>query len=486
MKTSCSVLFLSLGLVALAAPVYSAAPQWESLFDGSNLNAFEIYIKGGQAPKPCFEVAQGVIRTYPGWAEGAQTPNGMIRSKKAFGSYHLRWQYRYDGRKFRDRRNSGVLYHVQGTEVWPVCMEFQLMENNGGWPVFMYAQAKMKMKGDRYDASGEAREVGDKSEILVKQGASNADKPIGKWNQGELLVQGNRAYHVVNGQVIARLENLKQANASQTRWIPLDKGRIAFQCEGAGIEFRNIEIMENPVGYIDTPVIPGQPWRVHDNARPQPSKAVLGPCDQRPAPAPADAVILLGPDTYKFTNKDWRFENGVMTVDRVGKRRFPQKSTVAFGDGHYHVEWTAPTEIKGTGQGRGNSGVYLMGTYEIQVLDNWNNYTYADGMVGSVYGQMPPLANAVRKPGEWNYYDIFFKAPAFAGDTLVKPAYVTVMLNGVIVQNNQEILGAGTHRNNTRYKAHPPKLPLSLQDHNNPTQFRNIWVRPLDRDVTKQ
>ncbi|MFC1653210.1 DUF1080 domain-containing protein, partial [Planctomycetota bacterium] len=304
MVKSYSVLVCVLVPLFAASLLFAGPPQWETIFDGGSLDAFDVFMKG-DADGTFFDVAEGVIRTYPNWEEGKDAPNGMILTKKEYGNFHLRWQYRYDGRAYRGRRNSGVLYHAQGTNVWPVCIEFQLKEDNGGWPVLMYAQARIQLTDGRYDPKGEAEEVGTMGKIVVREGATTADKPIGEWNQAEILVNGNKAYHIVNGHVIARLENLKQPNADKTDWIPLRQGRIGFQCEGAGIEFRNIEIQENPVGYIDTPVIPGQPWRVHDNARPQPPMATLAPYDPKPVPAPADAVVLLDKDTYKFTNREW-------------------------------------------------------------------------------------------------------------------------------------------------------------------------------------
>jgi hypothetical protein len=131
-------------------------------------------------------------------------------------------------------------------------------------------------------------------------------------------------------------------------------------------------------------------------------------------------------------------------------------------------------------QGRGNSGVFLMGTYEFQVLDCYDNPTYADGTVGAIYGQYPPLVNASRKPGEWQSYDIIWLGPRFEGERLASPAYATVFLNGVLVQYHRELLGPTTHRKTEEYKPQPPAGPLKLQDHNNPARFRNIWYRPLD------
>jgi len=146
-----------------------------------------------------------------------------------------------------------------------------------------------------------------------------------------------------------------------------------------------------------------------------------------------------------------------------------------------HLEWAEPAPAQGESQGRGNSGVFFMGRYEVQILDCFENLTYPDGQTASLYGQYPPLVNACRKPGEWQSFDIVFEAPRFDGDKLVSPARATVFHNGVCVQHAQEILGATQHRAVATYAAHPAKLPIKLQDHGNPVRFRNIWVRPMER-----
>jgi hypothetical protein len=157
------------------------------------------------------------------------------------------------------------------------------------------------------------------------------------------------------------------------------------------------------------------------------------------------------------------------------------RTKTGFGDCQLHVEWAAPTLVSGEGQGRGNSGVFLMDTYEVQVLDSYNNVTYADGMAASVYGQYPPLVNACRKPGEWQIYDIIFHRPRYdAGGKLLAPARMTVLHNGVLVHDNVELTGPTAHKARPPYKVHPDKLPLSLQDHGNPVRYRNIWLRPLE------
>lgn len=234
-------------------------------------------------------------------------------------------------------------------------------------------------------------------------------------------------------------------------------------------------------GYTDTPYIPYGQWRVHDAARPRP--AVVTPVID--SSVPSDAVVLFdGTDLSKWEHvkgeesvpATWKLGDGYFeTVPRSGQLVSKEK----FGDCQVHLEWAAPSEVMGDGQGRGNSGVFLMGVYEIQVLDSWDNVTYADGQAGAMYGQYPPLVNASKKPGEWQTYDIIFEAPEFKDGKMCEPAYITVIHNGVVLHHRQAFHGQTFHKRVGVYTEHPAQGPLSLQDHGNPIRYRNIWVRPL-------
>jgi hypothetical protein len=239
-------------------------------------------------------------------------------------------------------------------------------------------------------------------------------------------------------------------------------------------------------GYSDTPQLPGQKWKVHDMERPRPVKVTPGP--PVPAAPPADAIVLFdGKDLSQWEQvvrgrdggvqtPKWKVENGyIEIVPKTGRIRTKQH----FGDCQLHVEWQIPPEAKGNGQAIGNSGVELMSRYEIQVLESADHLTYADGGAGAIYGVWPPLVNPTRPQGEWNSYDIFFEAPRFEGDKLVKPAYITVLFNGVLVQHHKDYLGTTIWRRLGTYTPHPPEQPLSLQDHSQPVRFRNIWIRKL-------
>ncbi|MBB17380.1 hypothetical protein CMK22_19115 [Candidatus Poribacteria bacterium] len=234
------------------------------------------------------------------------------------------------------------------------------------------------------------------------------------------------------------------------------------------------------VGYNDTPILPDSEWHVHDGDRPQP--AIVTPGTQESlGGAPSDAVVLFdGADTSKWVGRDgevqWKVEDGYMEVTRTGDI----KTKDSFGNCQLHIEWASPSEVKGESQGRGNSGVFLMDRYEIQVLDGYDNITYADGITAAIYGQYPPLVNACRKPGEWQTYDIIFIGPRFDGNELIQPAYATIIHNGVLVHHHQAVLGPTGHRSLSSYsQPHPPEAPLRLQDHGDLVRYRNIWIRPI-------
>jgi hypothetical protein len=191
--------------------------------------------------------------------------------------------------------------------------------------------------------------------------------------------------------------------------------------------------------------------------------------------APADAIVLFdGTNLSEFEGGDqWEIKDGYAVARNNGIR-----SKQSFGDCQLHLEFATPEQVEGQGQGRGNSGVYLMGRYELQILDSYENETYVDGQCGSIYKQQPPMVNASRKPGEWQSYDIIFTAPRFDEEGgLAKPAYVTVLHNGVVIHNHYELQGSTSYIEAPKYTRHAEKEPFSLQFHGNPVRFRNIWVR---------
>jgi hypothetical protein len=250
----------------------------------------------------------------------------------------------------------------------------------------------------------------------------------------------------------------------------------------------NSAIMNNtPIGtrYLETET--GR-WLVHDINRPAPPVITPGTASTQAQPGkpPSDAIVLFdGTDLSGWTSERgrptrWIVRDGYMeAVRRAGNIKTRQ----SFGSCQLHIEFATPTRITGTSQERGNSGVFLMSTYEVQVLDSYENHTYPDGQCAALYGRVVPLVNACRKPGQWQCYDIIFHRPIFDGNKVVKKATFTVFHNGVLVHDNVELQG-GTgwidEHTISNYSPHEDKLPLMLQDHDNPVRYRNIWIRELN------
>jgi len=237
-------------------------------------------------------------------------------------------------------------------------------------------------------------------------------------------------------------------------------------------------------GYTDTPMQPNGKWHVHDINRPLPKVVTPGKQFSQKADAPSDAVVLFdGKDFSKWQSGNggevkWKIENGYMeVVPKTGIIRTKDK----FGDFQLHLEFATPEQVVGNGQGRGNNGVNIYGQYEIQVLDSYNNPTYADGGASALYGQYPPLVNASRPPGEWQTYDIVFEGPKWdSSGKNTRKASVTVLHNGVVVHNKTEAFGPTTHRNFGNYdKPGRTSGPIELYEHGNPVRFRNIWIREV-------
>jgi hypothetical protein len=251
---------------------------------------------------------------------------------------------------------------------------------------------------------------------------------------------------------------------------------------GSGFETPE-ELEAHPVGAP----IPGQKWKVHDRSRPQPRKITPG-LPIASSPAPSDAIILFdGKDLSQWVgagrgavggDPHWKVEDGyVELVPRSGSMATKAK----FGDCQLHVEWMNPpvADPKVRGQERGNSGVILMGKYEIQVLSSYNNPTYADGMAGAIYALYPPMVNPCRPEGDWNSYDLLFEAPRFEGSTVAKPGYVTLIFNGVMVHHHAQLIGSTAVKPLAQYQPHAPEESFVLQGHAGPVRYRNIWIRKI-------
>ncbi|HRQ89491.1 MAG TPA: DUF1080 domain-containing protein [Bacteroidia bacterium] len=247
----------------------------------------------------------------------------------------------------------------------------------------------------------------------------------------------------------------------------------------------------SPTGYTDTPFLPGGKWRVHDDNRPRPTVVTPG---KTAAEAPSDAIVLFDGtslDEWVMDKDnapaDWIVKEGYMEVPPKGQGVGGYiKTKREFSDVQLHIEFATPGVVEGNSQGRGNSGVFFLGSYELQVLDSFENKTYADGQASALYGYKPPLVNASRKPGEWQTYDVIFEAPKWdAEGNLLKKAYITVLHNGVVTHHRQPYLGATGHKSVANYNQVQESGPIKLQDHGNPTRYRNIWVRELKLDANE-
>jgi hypothetical protein len=227
-------------------------------------------------------------------------------------------------------------------------------------------------------------------------------------------------------------------------------------------------------GYKDTPKLPWCEWLVHDPDRPAPKRVDPGKAGP-PAPAPADATVLFdGKDANQWEASDWKVADGCLVSGNN-----VLKSKASFGDVQIHIEWMAPAGFEGPWYNRGNNGVLLMGLYEIQIFDSYNEKLYPDGQAAAIYGQTPPRVNVTRPPGEWQTFDIVFTAPGFKDGQLTQPALVTMLHNGVLVQLNEVIHGEVAHRAVPAYNTKISTGPLAFGGHGCPVRFRNIWVRPL-------
>jgi len=271
------------------------------------------------------------------------------------------------------------------------------------------------------------------------------------------------------GSIVSRPTSAQQAPA------PARGGR------GGGVQGTPVLGPNGEVwGFSDTAFNPNSRWRIHDAERPQPQTVMPG--ETVSIPPPSDAIVLFnGKDLLQWVNRgangtespaSWPVRDGYFEAQ--GGNLSTREN---FGDVQLHLEYAIPSDVTGTSQDRGNGGLVFMGRYEIQILDSFNNRTYADGMMASVYGEWPPLVNASRKPGEWQSLDIVFEAPRFTGK--VTPGSFTVFWNGAVVHNRAELYGTTTPTMTPHlYAAHDPELPLQIQGRAR-IRYRNLWIRRL-------
>jgi hypothetical protein len=479
------------GLCLLVVGAHAAEnPAWKPLFNGRNLDGWTAHHASKVPPEAApaaslFDVENGVIHVYRDEAAGSEQPNAYLMTRSEHRDYRLSLEYRWGEKKFAPRlnvvRDSGLLYHVhrQREADWPASIESQIQEGDTGdlWAVSARASSSIDPASRRFtlpEHGGVALTVGKDGDFQrVRHGRVN-EYP--GWNTLEVIVQGDRAIHIVNGVPNMRVHDTKSWDAASNSWVKLDHGRIALQAEGAEIQYRNIRI--RPLTKADA--LDPEP-RATEVWFPVPAKVKPG---STPGAPPSDAIILFDGrnlDAWKSANGDaparWNVDGGTMVVaPGTGDIQTREK----FGDVQLHIEWMGPKlPADKVNQDRANSGVFLQDVYEVQVLDNFENPTYVNGMVGSIYKQFPPLVNATLPAETWNVYDIVFRAPRFNADgSVASPATLTVLHNGVLVQNHAVLKGGTTYIGAPSYQAHGD-MPIRLQDHGHLVRFRNVWVRRL-------
>ena len=477
-------------IFASAAVAADGKSGWKPLFNGKDLKGWSVHHASktaSDAPPATsiFKVENGLIHAYPTQAAGSEQPNAYIETEGDYKDYVLSLEYMWGEKKFAPRlnlvRDAGLIYHVHRTRPadWPAGAEAQIQEGDTGdsWAVSSRLTSFVNPKTGRYalpEDGGVPVTVGNDGKF--ERTRHNKVNEYPGWNTLEVIVRGDRATHIVNGVINMRVKDIRGWDAGTNSWVKVDHGRIALQAESAEIFYRNIRM--RPLTPADD--MPPEP-RLTEVWYPVPPRVTPGATAGAP---PSDAIILFDGknlDAWKSTKEDgparWSIVDGQMVVaPGTGDIQTREK----FGDVQLHLEWWGPgLPADKVNQDRGNSGVFLQDIYEVQVLDNFENKTYVNGMVGSIYKQYPPLANAAWPAERWQTYDIIFTAPRFAADgSLTSAARLTVLLNGVLVQNNVTLKGGTTYIGAPSYFPHGD-LPLRLQDHGHLVRYRNIWLRKL-------
>lgn len=432
--------------------------DWRDLFNGSDLSGWDTYLSGlgkNRDPKGVFKVEDGLLHINDLPSTSASQPFGYLVTENSYSNYHLRFQYRWGGKRFAPRatakRDSGVIYHASSSDkVWPSGAELQVQESDTGdfWLIggttLSTTVASTSASPPRYKSGGIPYTT--KPGSFVQLAKSQTKDSLTGWNTVEVIVRGNEATHIVNGTVVNK-GTIKDSSGN-----PLTKGRILFQAEGAEVYYRNIEIkaLEN------------------ESTMPEGTGRIS---------------LFSGSSTTAWTPESsggrlWPVTSGALEVlpgSSVGANDLRTKAT--FGDFKLHLEFMVPSSPSGTSeQNKGNSGVYLQGRYEVQILDSYRGALSGTNDAGAVYGIRDASQNASRAPGVWQSYDITFRAAQYSGGRKVKPAYVTVYWNGTRVHYGTAIprsttLGApeGSSRG-----------PIVLQDHGKKVRYRNIWIEPLN------
>ncbi len=437
---------------------------WTPLFNGQNLGGWTPWLPSrgaGNDPEGVFKVQDGELRVL----DVAPTPGdrefGYLLTDKRYANYRLRLQYRWDSQKFAPRqdepRDSGVLYHVTGpNKIWPGSMEFQILEGGTGdlWLLEgTNVTSTVRDPGVReleYDPLGLSVTTNEAPGSYRRLIRADGVKEVAGWNTLELVVSGDEATQIVNGRLAAQTTGLRAPDGSALR-----AGRIALQAEGAAVTYRDIEL--RPLAYL---------------------------------PPPSGARVLLGKDSSpQSLNADWQdrrggevkwgVQGGVATVRPSGNPQDTNdlRTRENFGDFRLHLEFRLPPSRAGLSeQDRGNSGVYLQGRYEVQILDSFGSALAGQNDLGAIYGQHDASSNEALPSGTWQSYDIEFRAARWQDGQKTEDARATVYLNGQKVQDDVAL------RTSTLLGVPEGQTPgpIVLQDHGSNVSFRNIWVMPGD------
>ncbi|QFP75874.1 DUF1080 domain-containing protein [Deinococcus sp. AJ005] len=444
------------------APALQPQTAWTPLFNGTDLSGWTSWLPSrgaGNDPEGVFKVEGGELRVLNVAPTAGEREFGYLLTDKRYANYRLRLHYRWDQQKFApraaDARDSGVLYHVTGPDrVWPASAEFQILEGGTGdlWQLSgSNLTATVRDPGAQelqYDPLGQpvtTSNVADSYRRMVRAGGV---QELPGWNTLELVVSGDEATQIVNGQLAAQATHLRAPDGSA-----LTAGRIALQAEGAAVSYRDIEL--RPLAYL--------------------------------TPPPGAQVLLGSSSTAQSVNSDWQdrrggdvrwpVQGGALTVQPSSDPQDTNdlRTRGSFGDFRLHLEFRVPASRTGLAeQDRGNSGVYLQGRYEVQILDSFGATLEGQNDLGAIYGQHDARSNAALPSGTWQSYDIEFRAARWEDGQKTGDARATVYLNGEKVQDDVP-LSASTLLGDP--EADSPG-PIVLQDHGSKVSFRNVWVLP--------
>jgi len=435
---------------------------WTRLFNGTDLQGLYTYTDSqgvNNDTRGMFKAGDGLLKILDIPATTAPVEFGYVATTDSYSNYRLRWEYKWDSKKFNPRqfikRDSGVLFNFTGNKVWPAAPEFQVQEQDTGdaWLIGGVIAdtnvASTSSNPQRYTEGGIPFTTAPANyRQLVRVG--QADTTVG-WNRCELIVSGDDAVFIVNGVVVNKLFNLRRPDPDNPgQYIPITFGKILFQAEGAAVTYRNIEI--RPLGYT---------------------------------PAPPGATVLYN-DPSDLSNwrrlsdgspANWAINDGAIVAPNVAPEVGSIRSNQTFGDFQAHIEFRTPFDLASkTEQLRGNSGIYLQGRYEVQILDSWNNVLQGQNDVGAIYDVSNPSSNPALPAETWQSMDIAFRAAKWSADgqTKLAPARISVTLNGVLVQDFIPVAGP------TALGADETSAdgPLVLQSHWSGVRFRNIWITP--------